>query len=296
MRSDSPNPSPVPTYADRPATKVPNWHGLVVLDLLFNNLTTGLFLCAAVSELLAPAAFGAVARVAYPLALALLIADLVCLVLDLGDPLRFHHMLRVWKPGSPMSFGTWSLVAYSAPLTVLCAMSLWPGPAAHAEWIRRGVLLVGLLPALGASLYKGVLFSTTAQPGWRETRWLGGYLVNSAFLLGAAFLLGLAVILDQQQAGRVLRPALIALVPLHLVALGLLLPEIGPSLSEVRTRGERVRLGAVVVGGILAPLLLLVLKSDMTHLVVVALLITSAAVARAELVLLPHRLQEKRAP
>lgn len=289
MRSDLPNPAPVPTYADRPVTKVPNWHGLVVLDLLFNNLTTGLFLCAAVSELLAPAAFGAVARVAYPLAMALLIADLVCLVLDLGDPLRFHHMLRVWKPSSPMSLGTWSLVAYSVPLTVLTALSLWPAPA-QAEALRRIVLLVGLLPAFGASLYKGVLFSTTAQPGWREARWLGGYLVNSAFLLGAGLMLSLAVLLDQPQASRVLRPALIALVPIHLAALGLLLSGIGPRLAEVRSGRQRASLGAVVVvGGMLAPMLLLVLDSHVAHLIAVALLLTSAVVARAELVFLPHR-------
>ena len=44
------------------------------------------------------------------------------LVLDLGDPLRFHHMLRVFKPSSPMSLGTWSLAAYSLPLTLIVAI------------------------------------------------------------------------------------------------------------------------------------------------------------------------------
>ena len=32
--------------------------------------------------------------------------DLLFLVLDLGDPLRFHYMLRVFKPSAPMSLGT----------------------------------------------------------------------------------------------------------------------------------------------------------------------------------------------
>ena len=39
-------------------TKAPNWHGLVALDMLFNNLTTGLFLVAALGELVAPENFG----------------------------------------------------------------------------------------------------------------------------------------------------------------------------------------------------------------------------------------------
>ena len=64
------------------------------------------------------------ANTAYPIALVLLFADLVCLVLDLGDPLRFHHMLRVFKPSSPMSLGTWCLTIYSLPLTVAAALSL----------------------------------------------------------------------------------------------------------------------------------------------------------------------------
>ena len=38
-------------YTSRPVTKPPNWHGLVTLDLLFNNLSTGLFLVAVMGEL-----------------------------------------------------------------------------------------------------------------------------------------------------------------------------------------------------------------------------------------------------
>src|SRR3954467_14485831 len=94
MHSNSGPRTTVSGYAG-PVTRAPNWHGLVILDVLFNNLTTGLFLVAAVAELAAPSAFAAVARVAYPIALVLLFADLLLLVLDLGDPLRFHHMLRV---------------------------------------------------------------------------------------------------------------------------------------------------------------------------------------------------------
>ncbi len=85
-------------YATGPVTKAPAWHGLVAWDMLFNGMTTGLFLVAAISELAAPDVFTSVAKTAYPVAFVLLLVDLLCLVLDLGDPLRFHHMLRVFKP------------------------------------------------------------------------------------------------------------------------------------------------------------------------------------------------------
>ena len=102
-------------YDNTPVTKVPGWHGIIAWDALFNGMATGLFLAAAVSELAAPAVFIRVAKVAYPVALLLLLVDLVLLVLDLGDPLRFHHMLRVFKPGSPMSLGTWCLTSFPFP-------------------------------------------------------------------------------------------------------------------------------------------------------------------------------------
>src|SRR5207249_6615868 len=136
--------------------------GLVVLDVLFNNLATGLFLVSAFGELAAPAAFTAAAARAYPVALALLSADLALLVLDLGDPLRFHHMLRVFKPSSPMSLGTWCLTIYSLPLTVAAALSLL-SDAGTMEWARKLAVVLGLVPALGSAVYKGVLLSTNAR-------------------------------------------------------------------------------------------------------------------------------------
>ncbi len=41
-----------------------------------------------------------------------LLASMYFLIADLGRPERFHHMLRVAKPSSPMSTGTWILAVY----------------------------------------------------------------------------------------------------------------------------------------------------------------------------------------
>src|SRR5438128_935689 len=74
-------------YEAGPVTKAPAWHGLVAWDMLFNNLTTGLFLVAALGKLAASEVFTPVAKAAYPLALVLLLTDLMCLVLAvLGRP------------------------------------------------------------------------------------------------------------------------------------------------------------------------------------------------------------------
>jgi hypothetical protein len=276
-------------YAHRPATQAPAWRGLVAWDMLFNGMTTGLFLVAAFSELVAPAVFTPVAKVGYVVALVVLLVDLACLVLDLGDPLRFHHMLRVLKPGSPMSVGTWCLTAYSLPLTVAAAVSVLPDGWASLEGIRRLAIIVGLLPALGSAIYKGVLVSTTAQPGWRDARWLGGYLTSSAVMLGCAQMLVLASLMGHESAAAMLRPALEVLLILNLIALGLLIVDVRATLSHVSTRAM-YGVGALAVGvGVLMPLGLLLAGGTSDFALATAVCIALAGLAvRFAIVRLPH--------
>ena len=55
------------------------------------------------------------------------------LVADLGRPERFHHMLRVAKPTSPMSVGTWILAPYAPGVGSRPLSELLPAEAApHA--------------------------------------------------------------------------------------------------------------------------------------------------------------------
>jgi Ni/Fe-hydrogenase subunit HybB-like protein len=277
-------------YADGAVTKAPDWHGLVAWHLLFNNLTTGLFLVAATGELAAPAVFTPVAKVAYPVALVLLLVDLLCLVLDLGDPLRFHHMLRVFKPSSPMSLGTWCLTIYSFPLTVAAALSLLPEGGMGMEWVRRLAVVLGLLPALGSAAYKGVLLSTNAQPGWRDARWLGGYLTNSALLLGCAELLALSVLMGQESASAILRTALGLLLVLNLIPLGLLVVNLRSALARIYTRKQLWRIGMLTLSaGTLIPLCLVLVEGSPPLMLGAGMfLLLGSLVIRFQIIRIPH--------
>jgi hypothetical protein len=258
--------------------------------MLFNGMTTGLFLVAVISELAAPEVFTSVAKTAYPVAFVLLLVDLLCLVLDLGDPLRFHHMLRVFKPSSPMSLGTWCLTIYSLPLTVAAAISLLPGGWMSLEWVRRLAVIVGLLPALGSAVYKGVLLSTNAQPGWKDARWLGGYLTNSALMLGCAEMLVLSVLTKHASAAAMLRPALGLLLVLNLIPLCLLLGDLRATLSRIYTRRELYGVVALSLGGgVLIPLFLLfVVDSLLFTLSAVMFILLGSLVIRFVIIKLPH--------
>jgi hypothetical protein len=271
-------------------TKPPNWHGLVAWDLLFNNMTTGLYLTAAVADLARPGLLGPVARWAYPLALVLLTADLVCLVLDLGDPKRFHHMLRVFKPSSPMSLGTWSLTAYSLPLTAIVAIDLVSSGGGALGVIRTIAVVAGLLPALGSAVYKGVLFSTTSQPAWRDGRWLGAYLVGSALMLGSAELLAIAAVMDGCPAMGPLRVAFAVLLALSLVSSGLLAREFLPTLRAIEGRRDLIRDGLIAAGlGVVAPLVLMLAGPRVLVIAGLACLLGANYLIRRAIVLIPHK-------
>jgi Ni/Fe-hydrogenase subunit HybB-like protein len=280
-------------YQSRPATKPPNWHGLVTLDMVLNNLSTGLFLVAAVGELLDPVAFRPMARLAYPLALLFLLGDLVCLVLDLGDPKRFHHMLRVWKPSSPMSLGTWVLSAYAVPVTLLAIGSVFSiGGSVGLDILRRVLLAVGAVLAVGAAAYKGVLFSTTSQRGWEEARWMGGYLINSALCLGAAEMLLLVVLTGHRpEVAEGLRLAARLLLVLNLVAIGLLAADVRVPLRTAMRLSEIAVLAVIaIVVGALLPLVMVGSSSPVVVVLALVLMLVGAGAVRQAIVQLPHRL------
>jgi hypothetical protein len=90
--------------------------------------------------------------------------SLAALVHDLGKPGRFLNMLRVFKPTSPMSVGSWLLSAY-APAAVASA-----GSALTGLRPRLGAAATGGAALLGSgvSTYTAALISNTAVPAWHD--------------------------------------------------------------------------------------------------------------------------------
>jgi hypothetical protein len=288
-------------YAGQTITKPPSWTILVGLDILLNNLSIGLFLVVTLGALLAPAAFRPLAPLAYPAALFLLALDLGLLVSDLGDPLRFHHMLRVFKPGAPMSVGTWSLTLYGMCLALpaLVGVLAWPLfagirqllpiPLWEGAVLLAGVLaIVGLLPATGGVLYKGVLFSTTSQPGWQRARWFGAYVTNSAVLLGCGVALLIAALVGQPAAAQSLRAAMLALIGLDLFFFVLLYRSLAPVFRARFGPNQKTFFWlTTVAAGWLLPFLLL-LQGALLELLPPLLILLGAVTVRNAFVMLPR--------
>jgi formate-dependent nitrite reductase membrane component NrfD len=125
--------------------------------------------------------------------------SLAALIHDLGRPARFINMMRVFKPTSPMSVGTWILAAY-APLNLASSASAITGiarPAGRAAGVGAGLLG----PAVAT--YTGALIANTAVPAWH-----GGYrempflFAGSAMSAGAGFGLAAAPVAENAPVQR----------------------------------------------------------------------------------------------
>lgn len=118
------------------------------------------------------------------------------LVIDLGRPERFLNMLRVFRPTSPMSMGSWILAASSGLSTLAALTSRRQGALG-----RLGDVAGQLAGLLGMPLagYTGVLLSNTAMPAWQGARRTLPLLFQASGVVGAASLLDL-LDLDEHDA------------------------------------------------------------------------------------------------
>jgi hypothetical protein len=106
------------------------------------------------------------ARRAWAAALAGVALSPALLTSDLGKPLRFLNMLRMFKVTSPMSVGSWILTA-SGATTAAAAVNSWTGLLpSTGRAARPAAALLGL----PLSTYTAALIANTAVPVWHEAR------------------------------------------------------------------------------------------------------------------------------
>jgi formate-dependent nitrite reductase membrane component NrfD len=162
------------SYYGRPILKAPVWRHDIPAYLFTGGLAAGSSMLAAGADLTGRPAMRRAARLASVAAVG---ASTYFLIHDLGRPARFHHMLRVAKPTSPMSMGTWILALFG-PASGLAAVAeaapMLPrrgvfGPARRALPVAgtaAGYLAAAVAPALAT--YTAVLIADTAVPSWHE--------------------------------------------------------------------------------------------------------------------------------
>ncbi len=184
-------------YHGRAVVKPPVWTWEVPL-YLFVGGASGMSALIAATSLIGDAPLE-LARTALWIALLGAIVSPVLLVLDLGRPARFLNMLRVFKLGSAMSVGVWTLALFGAACftSVFLFEGFW---FLHREIglpreLLSALLFTSMLAAgvSGAVLatYTGVLLGATAIPAWSSHRALLPVHFGAAALGSAGALLEL---------------------------------------------------------------------------------------------------------
>jgi hypothetical protein len=184
------------SYYGKPVLNAPRWQARDVAGYLFVGGLAGS------SSVLAAGAHltgrPTLARAGKVTAAAGVVVAGVLLVHDLGRPERFVNMLRVFKPTSPMSVGSWLLSAYG-PAAAMAALSDVTGRLPRLGALgTAGAALIG--PTI--TTYTAVLICDTAVPAWHDGYREMPYLFAGSGAAAAGGLGLLAAPLDQTGPAR----------------------------------------------------------------------------------------------
>ena len=187
--------NPRDAYRDVPILKQPTWNHEVAAYFFFGGISAGSAMLGSIAGI-AGERHKRLARLAHWVSFVTLLPCPPLLIDDLGMPERFHHMLRVFKPASPMNLGSWALLSHGAGATLLVMKML----SGEDQLLGKLPLVTGLMRALPEHLlaglglpsalllagYSGVLLGTTSVPVWYSSPLLGGLFMSSAFGTGVA--------------------------------------------------------------------------------------------------------------
>jgi protein NrfD len=293
----------------------PHWHGLITWYFFLGGIAAGSYAVAAMARLFGDEDDGRVARVADYLAFPLVAICGVLLIVDLGRPERFWHMMirsetgwPMFKWWSPMSVGSWGLSVFGALSSLSFAGALvedghfglgrWAERVSRFRRGRAGMLF--RLAAAGSAFflgsYTGALLSATNQPVWANTTWISPLFLASSASTGAAAVLLLArgflrdvphEALDRWEAvdAWAMGLELLMLLALALSLGGLAIPAFG---GEEGKRWPGILVPAFVVPfGLLLPLALKRLPGRRGALAAAALVLLGGFALRAAIVGIP---------
>jgi formate-dependent nitrite reductase membrane component NrfD len=193
-------------YYGLPALKRPLWGWEIALYFFGEGISSGCYVLATAADFFGDGHHRQLIRAARYISWLTMVPCPPLLIADLGRPERFHHMLRIFKPLSPMNLGAWALLGFGQPVTYL-ALQEAAGhlPAVLRPFVRwaprRVVALLGLPFALTMLAYPGVLLSMTSTPVWTRSR-LTGPLLGASSMAMSASALALVCDLDRRMGRR----------------------------------------------------------------------------------------------
>ncbi len=189
------------TYFDQPALKSAPWDWTVSGYIYLAGLSGAAQLLAAIALCRDSALYRGAIRNARYLATVGTAFGAMLLIADLRTPKRWYNMLRILRPSSPMSVGTYILTAFGGFSGLTALGELFRGPGATGRLAKRIATLAQFPAAFtgaGASTYTASLLAATSTPYWAAApRHLGASFATAALAAGAA-----ALSIFERRAGR----------------------------------------------------------------------------------------------
>lgn len=182
-----------PTYYGRSQLKAAPFENPVVGSYIFlGGLSGASMLLSTIADLTRSGDASAMVRRGRYMALLAPTIGSALLIYDLRTPQRFYNMLRVAKPTSPMSIGTWILMSFSAAAGVTAAAQAGADYLPGGKFLRalaRVTQVPAALAGAGMMTYTAALLSATSTPLWAAApRGLAVRFGSSSFAAGAAAL------------------------------------------------------------------------------------------------------------
>src|SRR3989454_2985131 len=252
----------------------PHWEWYILLYFFFAGISGGAFVIGTMLRLWGSPGDKAASRLAFIISFPLLLLCPILLTIDLGQPLRFWHMLvdvrtgvPAFKAYSPISLGSWGLTVFG-----LFSFVMFLGAVGEGGYLRWRVLagagrvmgsvlgvvfmVIGAILGIFVAAYTGVLLAVSNQPVWSDTWTLGGLFLASGLSGAAATILLLS---RRQREASVTEPKLMEadryFIIIELVLIAIFLLTLGGLVSKV-LGGAWILLWLVVLVGTLLPLLL----------------------------------------
>jgi formate-dependent nitrite reductase membrane component NrfD len=193
--------------------KSADWPLLIDLYFFLGGVAGGAFMIATIAAFLDARRYRDIMRVGYYLALLAVIPGPILLIVDLGLPSRFLHMLLVTGPRSaeigsgaitlgplhlkllsPMNAGAWALLVFGVCAFLAALLTYLEDRGRRISGAARAIIgIVGSIFGFFLAAYPGVLLGATARPLFVSAHWLGALFLVVGASTGAA---GIALILS----------------------------------------------------------------------------------------------------
>jgi formate-dependent nitrite reductase membrane component NrfD len=178
------------------------WTALIWIYLWLAGMAGGAFLAAKAVGRFSGSKDDSLLRLATYLALPLAVLGVLLLIFELGTPIWFWHLFTQFDFGSPMSMGTWILIAW-AIIAMIMIVSWWlegkvsQEAAAGLASLRKLVSRINVFFSAALITYTGVLLAVSSQSLWACTVLLPALFVVSAVSTGVAVLILAALALNR---------------------------------------------------------------------------------------------------